>query len=269
MKTTLKAAPADPPSRTARAGGPGASLPWDPAKALCQRIIERDPGREDAHRRLMRCYPCANWAPTDPVTSGCTSRVRRHESVWKHPLRTSACPGVSVGAGPPRECSCAYGTTARHRCPSAEDPPVSGRVPVPVTAPAPPHEQHPPARNHGVGATGPASPSVRASRPPSLLAPRPCWRSSNSTPGAQGWNPTTRNTGAGALRIRAPVFRVVGFQPCAPGVLVELLQQGLGARSEGGRLALTDGEAGPVAPTPWFRAGGCCSCGGAGAVTGT
>ncbi len=149
----------------------------------------------------MRCYPCANWAPTDPVTSGCTSRVRRHESVWKHPLRTSACPGVSVGAGPPRECSCAYGTTARHRCPSAEDPPVSGRVPVPVTAPAPPHEQHPPARNHGVGATGPASPSVRASRPPSLLAPRPCWRSSNSTPGAQGWNPTTRNTGARTLRI--------------------------------------------------------------------
>lgn len=70
-------------------------------------------------------------------------------------------------------------------------------------------------------------------------------------------------------RVLAPVFRVVGFQPCAPGVLLELLQQGLGARSEGGRLALTDGEAGPVAPTPWFRAGGCCSCGGAGAVTGT
>jgi DNA-binding SARP family transcriptional activator len=29
---------------------------YAPCVALCQRILERDPCREDAHRRLMRCY---------------------------------------------------------------------------------------------------------------------------------------------------------------------------------------------------------------------
>jgi DNA-binding SARP family transcriptional activator len=29
---------------------------YAPCVALCQRIVERDPCQEDAHRRLMRCY---------------------------------------------------------------------------------------------------------------------------------------------------------------------------------------------------------------------
>jgi len=69
--------------------------------SLCQRIIERDPCREDAHRRLMRCYSrqgqphlalmqyriCARaladelGVETDPATMELHQNIRRHERV--------------------------------------------------------------------------------------------------------------------------------------------------------------------------------------------
>jgi DNA-binding SARP family transcriptional activator len=69
--------------------------------SLCQRIIERDPCREDAHRRLMRCYSrqgqahlalmqyrmCARalaeelGVETDPSTVELHEHIRRHERV--------------------------------------------------------------------------------------------------------------------------------------------------------------------------------------------
>jgi DNA-binding SARP family transcriptional activator len=69
--------------------------------SLCQRIIERDPCREDAHRRLMRCYSrqglphlalmqyrlCAQalaeelGVETDPSTRDLHQRIRGHERV--------------------------------------------------------------------------------------------------------------------------------------------------------------------------------------------
>jgi DNA-binding SARP family transcriptional activator len=69
--------------------------------ALCQRIIERDPCREDAHRRLMRCYSRQGqphlalrqyWACAEallvelgvevtPSTAALHERVRHHEPV--------------------------------------------------------------------------------------------------------------------------------------------------------------------------------------------
>jgi DNA-binding SARP family transcriptional activator len=69
--------------------------------SLCQRIIERDPCREDAHRRLMRCYSrqgqahlalmqyrmCARalaeelGVETDPATAELHEHIRRHERV--------------------------------------------------------------------------------------------------------------------------------------------------------------------------------------------
>ena len=69
--------------------------------SLCQRIIERDPCREDAHRRLMRCYSrqgqahlalmqyrtCARTlaeelgVETDPSTAELHEHIRRHERV--------------------------------------------------------------------------------------------------------------------------------------------------------------------------------------------
>ena len=69
--------------------------------SLCQRITERDPCREDAHRRLMRCYSrqgqpqlalmqyraCARalsdelGVGTDPATTELHQRIRRHERV--------------------------------------------------------------------------------------------------------------------------------------------------------------------------------------------
>jgi DNA-binding SARP family transcriptional activator len=69
--------------------------------SLCQRIIERDPCREDAHRRLMRCYSrqgqphlalmqyrmCARaltdelGVETDPSTAELHEHIRRHERV--------------------------------------------------------------------------------------------------------------------------------------------------------------------------------------------
>jgi len=69
--------------------------------SLCQRIIERDPCREDAHRRLMRCYSrqgqphlalmqyraCARalaselGVETDPATQELHEHIRRHERV--------------------------------------------------------------------------------------------------------------------------------------------------------------------------------------------
>ena len=69
--------------------------------ALCQRIVERDPCREDAHRRLMRCYSrqgqphlalmqyraCARalaselGVETDPATTELHQHIRRHEYV--------------------------------------------------------------------------------------------------------------------------------------------------------------------------------------------
>jgi DNA-binding SARP family transcriptional activator len=69
--------------------------------ALCQRIIERDPCREDAHRRLMRCYSrqrqrhlalmqyrvCGRsladelGVGADPVTVELHDQIRRHEPV--------------------------------------------------------------------------------------------------------------------------------------------------------------------------------------------
>ena len=69
--------------------------------SLCQRIIERDPCREDAHRRLMRCYSrqgqahlalmqyrtCARalaeelGVETDPLTAELHEHIRRHERV--------------------------------------------------------------------------------------------------------------------------------------------------------------------------------------------
>lgn len=68
---------------------------------LCQRIIERDPCREDAHRHLMRCYSrqgqphlamrqyraCLDSLTADlgigptPVTTQLYERIRRHEPV--------------------------------------------------------------------------------------------------------------------------------------------------------------------------------------------
>jgi DNA-binding SARP family transcriptional activator len=68
---------------------------------LCQRVIERDPCREDAHRRLMRCYSrqgqphlalmqyraCAQaladelGVETDPSTAELHQHIRRHERV--------------------------------------------------------------------------------------------------------------------------------------------------------------------------------------------
>jgi DNA-binding SARP family transcriptional activator len=68
---------------------------------LCQRIIERDPCREDAHRHLMRCYSrqgqphlamrqyraCLDSLSADlgigptPVTTQLYERIRRHEPV--------------------------------------------------------------------------------------------------------------------------------------------------------------------------------------------
>jgi DNA-binding SARP family transcriptional activator len=68
---------------------------------LCQRIVERDPCREDAHRRLMRCYSrqgqphlalmqyraCAQaladelGVETDPATARLHQSIRRHERV--------------------------------------------------------------------------------------------------------------------------------------------------------------------------------------------
>lgn len=69
--------------------------------SLCQRIIERDPCREDAHRRLMRCYSrqgqahlalmqyriCARaladelGVETEPATEELHEHIRRHERV--------------------------------------------------------------------------------------------------------------------------------------------------------------------------------------------
>ena len=69
--------------------------------SLCQRIIERDPCREDAHRRLMRCYSRQGQAhlalmqyrtctraladelgvETDPSTAELHEHIRRHERV--------------------------------------------------------------------------------------------------------------------------------------------------------------------------------------------
>jgi DNA-binding SARP family transcriptional activator len=69
--------------------------------SLCQRITERDPCREDAHRRLMRCYSrqgqphlalmqyrmCARalaeelGVETDPATAELHEHIRRHERV--------------------------------------------------------------------------------------------------------------------------------------------------------------------------------------------
>ena len=69
--------------------------------SLCQRIIERDPCREDAHRRLMRCYSrqgqphlalmqyraCARalaselGVETDPATTELYQHIRRRERV--------------------------------------------------------------------------------------------------------------------------------------------------------------------------------------------
>jgi DNA-binding SARP family transcriptional activator len=69
--------------------------------SLCQRIIESDPCREDAHRRLMRCYSrqgqahlalmqyrmCARalaeelGVETDPSTAELHEHIRRHERV--------------------------------------------------------------------------------------------------------------------------------------------------------------------------------------------
>ncbi len=69
--------------------------------SLCQRIIERDPCREDAHRRLMRCYSrqgqphlalmqyrvCVRalteelGVDPDPATAGLQNRIRGHEPV--------------------------------------------------------------------------------------------------------------------------------------------------------------------------------------------
>jgi DNA-binding SARP family transcriptional activator len=69
--------------------------------ALCQRIIERDPCREDAHRRLMRCYSrqgqphlalmqyraCVRGlaaelgVDADPATASLHNQIRRHEPV--------------------------------------------------------------------------------------------------------------------------------------------------------------------------------------------
>ena len=69
--------------------------------SLCQRIIESDPCREDAHRRLMRCYSrqgqphlalmqyraCARalaeelGVETDPSTAELHQHIRRHERV--------------------------------------------------------------------------------------------------------------------------------------------------------------------------------------------
>ena len=57
--------------------------PYGACVALCRLLVERDPCREDAHRRLMRCFtgqasptwPCASTrrAPTpSPRTSGST-----------------------------------------------------------------------------------------------------------------------------------------------------------------------------------------------------
>ena len=69
--------------------------------ALCQRIIELDPGREDSHRRLMRCY-CRQGQPhlallqyracvralkeelgveVAPATARLHEQIRRHEAV--------------------------------------------------------------------------------------------------------------------------------------------------------------------------------------------
>jgi DNA-binding SARP family transcriptional activator len=69
--------------------------------ALCQRIIECDPCREDAHRRLMRCYSRQGHAhlalmqyracvralaaelgvDADPATARLHDQIRRHEQV--------------------------------------------------------------------------------------------------------------------------------------------------------------------------------------------
>ena len=69
--------------------------------ALCQRITECDPCREDAHRRLMRCYSrqgqphlalmqyraCAEalaaelGVDADPATARLHDQIRRHEPV--------------------------------------------------------------------------------------------------------------------------------------------------------------------------------------------
>ncbi len=69
--------------------------------SLCQRIIERDPCREDAHRRLMRCYSRQSLphlalmqyracqraladelgVDADPATTELQRRIRRHERV--------------------------------------------------------------------------------------------------------------------------------------------------------------------------------------------
>jgi len=71
------------------------------AASLCQRIIEKDPCREDACRRLMRCYSrqgqphlalmqyraCARsladelGVGPDPATAELNERIRRHEPV--------------------------------------------------------------------------------------------------------------------------------------------------------------------------------------------
>lgn len=72
-----------------------------PSASLCQRIIQEDPCREDAHRRLMRCYSrqglphlalmqyriCARaladelGVETDPATTDLYQRIRKHEQV--------------------------------------------------------------------------------------------------------------------------------------------------------------------------------------------
>jgi DNA-binding SARP family transcriptional activator len=74
---------------------------YTPCATLCQRIIERDPCREDAHRRLMRCYSrqgqphlalmqyraCARalanelGVETDPATRELFQQIRRREPV--------------------------------------------------------------------------------------------------------------------------------------------------------------------------------------------
>jgi DNA-binding SARP family transcriptional activator len=69
--------------------------------SLCQRIVEKDPCREDAHRRLMRCYSrqgqphlalmqyrmCVQaltgelGVEADPVTVELHQHIRRHQRV--------------------------------------------------------------------------------------------------------------------------------------------------------------------------------------------
>ena len=69
--------------------------------ALCRQLVERDPCREDAHRRLMRCFTrqgqphlalrqyqaCADalhrdlGVDPDPATAALATQIRRHQPV--------------------------------------------------------------------------------------------------------------------------------------------------------------------------------------------